>query len=507
MTSLSSLSSETWPLFSRRGFIKRSASAAALLSVPRLGFGQATTRIRLEWQQFKTTSQYVSFRNAVRMMKANTNAASPSSWAYWTNVHVNYCPHNLAYFLAWHRGYLYYLEQQLRTVSGDPTLSVPYWNYYKYPKLPAEFTDPTPGNPFYMPRAGTSVYNALTMSPFAADIWNFQRGTMNAFEPQLESAPHNPVHNLIGGEMANMTSPRDPIFFLHHANIDRLWHAWALPDGKGIPGTSNPYNASTSNPYWAGSFTYASNLTMPRYKTYYPGWLNFDYSDDTKPTSLPLAARANPDADNPIKLVQAQAASVLTRPGAGNFPATAARAIAANRRSLGGVSGVILAETAVSAHLPLAASSLQVLQDALAVAVKPPPHIPPGTFQSVVVVLDNLLLLGAGAKGGYFYNVYINLPVIIDAERARRYFLGTVGAFEVAGAAHHGPARLEYQATEVLSQLSAFELQEVTVSLVRVDGENHPRGAVLKIGEVRIEVSTAPPWDAGPADRLKPCYC
>ena len=488
-------------LLSRRDFI----GTAALLSVARPSFGQSPTRIRLEWPQFRTTPQYASFVNALRKMKANTNAASPSSWSYWTEVHVNYCPHNTAYFLAWHRGYLYHLEQQMRLVSGDNMLAMPYWNYYKSSSLPAEFTDPTPGNPLYMPRTGTNVYNALTLSPFAPGIWNFQRGTTNAFETQLESAPHNPVHNLLGGEMATMTAPRDPIFFLHHANIDRLWHAWALPDGKGIPGTSNPYNPSTSNPYWAGSFSYAPGLTMPRYQTYYPGWLNFDYSDNTKPTSLPLSARANPDS--PIRLVRAQPTSVLTRPGTGNFQVTAARAMAANRRALGGVSGVVLAEMPVSARLPLAAASLQVLHDALSVAVRPSPHTPPGAFRSVVVVLDNLLLLGAGAKGGYFYNVYINLPFVSDAERAGKYLLGTVGAFEVSGAAHHGPARLEYEATEALSRLSSFELQDVTVSLVRINGEKHPRGAVMKIGEVRIEVSTAPPWDASPPLPTKPCYC
>ena len=486
-------------LLSRRAFVGVSASAAACLSIPRPVFGQPATGMRLEWQQFKTTPQYASFLDAIRRMKANTNAASPSSWAYWTNVHINYCPHHTAYFLAWHRGYLHYLEQQLRTVSKDPMLSMPYWNYYRFPRLPSEFTDPTSGNPLYMPRTGTTVYNALTLAPFAPGVVNFQRGTINAFELQLESAPHNPVHNLIGGEMVNMTSPRDPVFFLHHANIDRLWHAWALPDGKAIPGTSNPYNASTSSPYWAGSFTYASGLTMARYRTYFPGWLNSAYSDYAKPTVLPLSARANPDS--PIQLVHAQAASMLPRPETGNFSVTAARAVSATRRSLGGVSGVVLAEMPISAHLPLAASSLQVLQDALSVAVRPPSHLPPGAFRSAVVVLDKLLLLGAGAEGGYFYNVYVNLPVIADAECARRYFLGTVGAFEVAGAGHRGPAKLEYQATEVLSQLSPFELQDVTVSLVRINGEKYPRGAVLKIGEVRIEVSTAPAWDSSPPVR------
>jgi tyrosinase len=98
-------------LISRRKFIRTSASAFALLAVPAIGSGQTATRTRLEWQQFKNTRQYTSFLNAVRTMKANSNSGSPSSWAYWTNVHVNYCPHDIAYFLAWHRGYLYYFEQ------------------------------------------------------------------------------------------------------------------------------------------------------------------------------------------------------------------------------------------------------------------------------------------------------------------------------------------------------------------------------------------------------------
>ena len=483
----------------RRAFIKTSASALALLSVPRVGFGQ-TTGVRLEWQQFKTTPQYASFLNAVRLMKANNNAASPSSWAYWTNVHVNYCPHNVPYFFAWHRGYLHFFEAQLRLVSGDTNLCLPYWDYYKHPNIPAEFTDPSATNPLYMPRTGTNVYAALSLAPFAPSVWNFQRGTANAFEPMFESAPHNPVHNLIGGEMANMTSPRDPIFYLHHANVDRLLHAWALPDGKGIPGTSNPFNAATSNSYWAGTFTYASGLTMPRYKTYYPGWLNFDYSDNTKPTSLPPnSLQAN--------LVQAEVAPLLTRPATEKFAVTAPRALGGKRRSLGGVLGVVLAEASSSAHMPLKAAGLQALKDAISVAVKPPPQIPPDTFRSVMVVFDDLMLLGGGKKGGYFYKIYVNLPFIGDPADDRRYLLGTVGAFEVAGASHHGPVTLEFPATEVLAQFSASELQDVTISLVRVNGENPPRGAVLKLGEVRIEISTDPAWDPSPERRPGQCYC
>jgi tyrosinase len=62
----------------------------------------------------------------------------------------------------------------------------------------------------------------------------------------LEGQPHNKVHNCIGGvgaidygpygNMTNFLSPVDPVFFLHHANMDRLWHVWTLKQlALGLP--------------------------------------------------------------------------------------------------------------------------------------------------------------------------------------------------------------------------------------------------------------------------------
>ena len=48
----------------------------------------------------------------------------------------------------------------------------------------------------------------------------------------LEGQPHNNVHNCIGGLMEDMLSPIDPLFFLHHANIDRLWDVWTRKQQK-----------------------------------------------------------------------------------------------------------------------------------------------------------------------------------------------------------------------------------------------------------------------------------
>lgn len=488
----------TSALIGRRSFIKGSASAIALVSFPGLVLGQENTT-RLEWQRFiADNSRFQLFHDTVRAMRANTNAGSPLSWAFWVNAHVNYCPHGTPYFLAWHRGYLYHFEQQLRKVlpnNAGASLTLPYWDYYKYPRIPAEFTNAATGNALYVPRQGTNVYNALSLSPFASSVVNFQRNTSNAFEPMIESAPHNPVHNLIGAEMANMTSPRDPIFFLHHGNIDRLWHAWVQAGGKRVPYTSNPYHKSTSSSYWSGTFRYGSGMTIERYKTYTPGWLGNAYSDNTQPASLPPSAKSS----SPFKLTQAQMPQFLARPAERNFPAVPGRVISATSRSLGGVGSVVLDESSVSARLPLGASEVRAVKETVAAALSPPAQLAPDAARSVKILLDKLQLLGAGARGGYFYKIYLNLPLSGDAaEGVQKYLLGTVGPFEIAGASHHGAATMELPATEVLAGLVDSGLAEVAVSFERISGENAPRGPVLRIGEVRIEVSTEAPWEGNP---------
>jgi tyrosinase len=472
---------------SRRAFVNGSLSALVLASLPaRIALGQTTIRIRPEWQQFKSNPNYSSFIDAIRTMRANTNAASRSSWRYWTNVHRNYCPHNIAYFLAWHRGYLFYFEQQLRTVSGNNNLVLPYWNYYQNPTIPAEFTDPASNNPLYVPRINTNVIAALTLAPFNPALWNFERGRTNAFESSIESMPHNPVHNIIGNVMTTLDSPMDPIFYLHHANIDRLWHAWALPDGKGIP-------AATSA-YWAGNFTYAPDLTLPRAQCYHPNRVGTDYVDVTPPSVLPPLGQA-------ARIVRIQAGGgMLNRPPIGSFPAVAPKNLGQDRRSLGGAGGILLGEESVSVRVPIQAADSRSLR---AIVASTPSQA--GPYQSVQVVLDNVRLLGQGSAGGYFYKVYLNLPQSGDASSSQeRYLLGTVGPFELDASAHHGNAgRLEFPATEVLAKLAPDQLNDLTVSLVRVSGQNAPKGRVVAIGELRVEMSSDEPNDTSPQE-VKP---
>ncbi|KAL7535624.1 hypothetical protein ACHAWF_005215, partial [Thalassiosira exigua] len=50
--------------------------------------------------------------------------------------------------------------------------------------------------------------------------------TFQTFSPRFESYPHGVVHSSIGENMMSMYAPDDPLFFPHHANVDRVWAIW-----------------------------------------------------------------------------------------------------------------------------------------------------------------------------------------------------------------------------------------------------------------------------------------
>jgi len=481
----------------RRLLLKSAAGVVAAQCLPHDARASATG-LRQEWQQFKATSQYASFRSAIALMRANTDPLNPSSLAFWANVHVNHCPHGQPYFIAWHRGYLYHFERQLRIVSGNPDLMLPYWDYYANATLPIEFTDPAPDNPLYLQRMGANVHAALNLAPFAPAVFNFQRGTTNAFEPKIEDV-HNPVHDLIGGIMSTMQSPLDPIFYLHHASIDRLTHAWALPDGKGIPYSSYPFSSHDSNPYWAGSHVYATGLSMARYLTLDPAWLGIDYVDTAMPAALPAARAAGQPAP---------AAAPLRRPPFVAFTPTPPGQRSATRRSLGGIAQPVFDRRSVSARIRLApgdaadvARIVGVLrqkgeaggeadgQTDRGIAVSAAPG-------AVKVVIDNALIGELARRGGFFYALYLNLPAQVDAPSARaQSWIGTLGAFQIAAASHHGPARLEFDVTELLAQQEQPDFSTFSLSWVRVDGESPPAGVAIRVDEIRLELA----FEAQPA--------
>ena len=54
------------------------------------------------------------------------------------------------------------------------------------------------------------------------DAYGLDRG----YRAGIQDTPHNMAHNYLGGHMRSMRSPMDPIFFSHHAFVDKNWATW-----------------------------------------------------------------------------------------------------------------------------------------------------------------------------------------------------------------------------------------------------------------------------------------
>lgn len=458
-------------------------------------------RKRLDWDTFKLTSAYPDFVRAIKLMRENNDPNDRRSWTYWINAHLNYCPHGTEYFLAWHRGYLYYFEESLRMVSGNPSLTLPYWNYYKSPVIPAEFTNSARGNPLYSERSNTNVSAALTLAPFSKLITNFERGTTNSFEASLEGRPHDPVHDIIGSIMATMHSPDDAIFWPHHANIDRLWSAWVVTKGNQMP--------ANNSAYWAGQFTYGPGLVINRNQTISTrSNLDYFYDDESFPQDRTTIVQPTWPATVTFPVSGQPVFATIVRPPLGDFALSAERPTDSGVVSLSGARYIGLNDQSVSASLPIDPTQLRTIVGLTAASsmvgsivakvAKP---------ASIQLVLDDVHLTDVGQKGGYFYQIYLNLPSKVDRALAEsKYLVGSIGPFAIAGALHHaqqhmdhargskgaqsGSARLAFPLTGVLEGLSLNALREMVVSFVKVNGDNVRMGEMITVGEIRIEVST-----------------
>jgi tyrosinase-like protein/VWA domain-containing protein len=182
-------------------------------------------------------------------------------------------------FGPWHRELLKLLEQELQSAIGDPNLTLPYWDWTK------DQTAADPGFPFTTDFLGgdgatnpndqvttgdfaswtlncdeegwgflrrhfggdgpglptpASVKTALGLTPYDSSPWSVFSASATSFRNTLEGwvgvrQIHNSVHRWIGGSMQPGTSPNDPVFFLHHCNIDRLWGVWEQKNAAAAP--------------------------------------------------------------------------------------------------------------------------------------------------------------------------------------------------------------------------------------------------------------------------------
>lgn len=213
-------------------------------------------------------------------------------------------------FFPWHRMFLLRLEEQLQRVTGDASTALPYWDWAADGALdPAD----QPASALWQADAlgessgdvvsgrlaglrvrlegyGTQLWSVdarplrrraahdIDRLPTTADVrWalgdpadgDYDRSQWDAagdafrnrVEGWLDPAPvggqrapqlHNRVHVWVGGDMSPGSSPNDPVFYLNHCNVDRIWEAWMTRHGRmyrpiaGDPGAPNGHKLDDS---------------------------------------------------------------------------------------------------------------------------------------------------------------------------------------------------------------------------------------------------------------------
>lgn len=159
-----------------------------------------------------------------------------------------YCEHRNQLFLPWHRGYLYYFEQALQDLV--PGVTLPWWDWTDSDDIPEPFAEPTVDGapnplfdaavvavggarepdwpertsrpatrpPTWLPGRGLPAQGDIDDAHGAANFDDFTFALENL---------HNAVHVWVGGEMRDQRfAGWDPLFWAHHAMVDRLWALW-----------------------------------------------------------------------------------------------------------------------------------------------------------------------------------------------------------------------------------------------------------------------------------------
>lgn len=167
----------------------------------------------------------------------------------------------------------------------------------------------------------------------------------------LEGQPHNKVHNNTGGIvyqsqgtycnlfappsntggfMQAFLSPTDPLFWLHHSNIDRLWEAWSQKTAPAnrLPPAGDPYNKWAREPFLFFTNADGTPVTQVQAGNYATiGAFNYDYQPggsvgETPPRGRALRASSRPPVRRFDGEIPPQGGRLL---GTGSVGATAVR--------------------------------------------------------------------------------------------------------------------------------------------------------------------------------------
>lgn len=227
-------------------------------------------------QNSLTAAEKKQLTDAVIALK---NGGSPGNrYDQLVSTHLTNVPygHFGPAFFPWHREFLLQFEQALQGIMGQ-SLALPYWDWtanqsatsfgwpftpdflggngqgsnwqvmdgpfaYNTNKWPLTVRTGSEPYPFLVRQFGPSqkpsrslptsadLQAALKAIPYDVPPWDITSGSgfRNRAEGNIPFGMHNLVHMWVGGSMTTMTSPNDPVFWLHHCFMDRQWTDWQL---------------------------------------------------------------------------------------------------------------------------------------------------------------------------------------------------------------------------------------------------------------------------------------
>ncbi len=220
-----------------------------------------------------TTAERDRFRNAFAMF----NNHGMGRFSDFRNVHTEAGDpeaHGFAGFLPWHRAFLLDLERELQLI--DPSVALPYWRFDR--PAPSVFSRDFMG----VTTQSTGAVQFSVANPFqfwATDgvpgivrrpLFNTQQqpgglrtetatlalgtsGDLYFRFRRMEGNPHGSAHLSFTGSISQIpTAAKDPLFFLLHANVDRLWAKWQWAKRRFDVSSTSTFSTQGDNPPQVG---------------------------------------------------------------------------------------------------------------------------------------------------------------------------------------------------------------------------------------------------------------
>jgi len=403
------------------------------------------------------------------------------------------CPHGPTSFLPWHRVYLYFFERIVASAAGEATLGLPYWNWTRDRSLPKSFWESIDGsqdnNALFWSNRNQGINGGADGSPPTRELTRsnvriemlsdpilderLQGGDTVGFGRRVEQRPHGPVHTAIGDDTGMgffEAAARDPIFWLHHANIDRLWESWSKITGHANPADGN-WRAGTHS--FVGPDGQLTTLTTEQVLIA-AQILQHGYEYDHEET-LVMAAGPAPTPESAVQTAAGEAPipRSVPQPGA---PAAAA-----------------------PSQPPIAKADTVALSNQLKEVTLAPSGpaaaLPAGPNERWILVLKDLSVAQSPADS---FAVYLNLPdgqrTHPDVSEPAQYFVGELDFFyaprkaSLSSRQHAGhavePPRWERDVTAILRRQN-WAGGPVKVTIVPTAGSVDPKSEPI-VGSIEL---------------------